>query len=203
MYIGLDELKQQLVRNYDSTPISQLCPTDGSSLLAECCFKSAAPVCPIIVKFDIIARHLQSELFTKVWRNALKKASNSCSDLTIQHIVTEMWMPTITSCGALLDSIRDHSIKLSEVDSFFKGYMDTNDKIVVQLLKLYNGIEFYYNRPQAQACPKWITTSVHLMEQYWTLQTSADAAITVLDLKEKLKLTGDFSLIEILAHEVG
>ena len=202
--LGLDELRAQLRKDYHSTPINRLCPRidPNPNLRPECCFTSAAPIITIIVKFDMIAGRLQSELFAKIWQDTLKKAARSIPELTIQHIVTEMWNPTIAACGALLESIHGHTIKLSTVDTYFKAHGESKERIVVHLYNLYNGVQFCHDKPPVQPCPKWITTTVDLMQQYWTLQQNAKAASTVLDLKEKLNLTGDFSLIETLAHKV-
>ena len=41
-----------------------------------------------------------------------------------------------------------------------------------------------------------------LMQEYWTLSRYAKAAQTVLDLRARLGLTGEFSLMETIATQV-
>lgn len=147
----------------------------------------------------MIARRYQNNIFAKIWKDTLKKASMSVPQLTIQHIVTKIWEPTIAACVELLDSLNDHSIKLSDVDTYFK----MSGEIQEEIHKLYNGVQFCFDKPANISYPHWILTAVHLMQQYWALQKTASAASIVLQLREKLNLTGDFNLIGILANKVN
>lgn len=199
-YVDLDELLTQLKTDYDSAYIRDVCPSHNGELLKECCFKSASPISPIIVKFDMIARRFQTDLFDKLWQNTLKRVSKTFNELNIQQVVTEMWEPTLAASAKLIDSFFDRSIKLSDVDIYFKN--SDRDKIQEHIYRLHKGVQFCYNNHLDSECPGWIKSAVHLMHQYWALQKTAEGATLVLELKQKLNLHGDFSLIEVLADKV-
>ena len=92
-------------------------------------------------------------------------------------------------------------MKLQEVDDRFHGY-DSPSVIQSHLEKLHKGVELCCNRVPPVRCPPWIRSAVERMQQYWTLSRYAKAAETVLELKRKLGLTGEFSLMETIARQV-
>ncbi len=150
-------------------------------------------------KFDLMFRKYQNKLFEKIWDDHLKKAQEKPeSELTIASIETDIWDPSFHRCRTLLDSLRDKSIKLSEVDQYFKEVPDRES----QISALYSGVEMCKDNKVIGDGRQWISTAVHLMDQYWSICELAKAAEIVMELKEKLKLSGDFSLIEGIASQV-
>ena len=199
---GLADLKRQLEANYDSCPINTLCTADGSSRFIYHCFQPAKPLEPIRMPFDFMQRLHQNDLFHRVWSNATRKAARRRDDLTIQDIVDEIWRPAFKECeGTILGGMRDGSIKLQAVDSYFRCYTNI-EAIEGHLHRLYNGVELCYGRAPSQTCPPWIHIAVHRVYEYWTLSDYAAAAKKILELKDKLKLTGDFQAVATIAEKV-
>lgn len=180
--------------------LSSLCVSDVNKITFKC-FETATPLNPITIKYDLISRQQQSELFNRIWTQASDKAARSNSELTIPDIVMEIWEPVFEECCRFLDSVKNQSIKLHEVDDWFGDY---DDPLVIQnhLRNLHNGIELCYNRIAPQDCPSWIKHAVKRMQEYWTLCRYSRAAGTVLDLKSRLGLTGDFTEINTIASQV-
>ena len=151
--------------------------------------------------YDLIVRHHPNDIFHRVWRETLTRADEEGSELSIEDIVTKIWKPAFNECCQILESLNNCSIKLSEVNDRFLEYKDAST-IKLQLEKLYKGVELCHSRKPPKKCPPGINTAVERMQQYWTLCRYAKAAQTVLELKEKLELTGDFSLMETIAEKV-
>ena len=192
---------KELQQNFDSKQIKSLCVSQGPSHLVHNCFPTAAPLDPIMTSYDFMARHHPNDIFHRIWSAVSLKAAKENPNLTINDIVTKIWNPAFQECCRVLDSLHDHSMKLKEVNDRFHHYDDGN-VIVVHLEKLYKGVELCCNRAPHAKRPVWIDSAVDRMQQYWTLSRYADAAQTVLQLKENLGLTGDFSLMETIAKKV-
>ena len=129
-------------------------------------------------------------------------AAKSNPELSIQDIVTKIWEPAFQECCRILESLRGRTMKLCEVDNRFKCYDDPG-KIKSHLENLYKGVELCLGHNQhSTSSPGWIRSAVESMQQYWTLSRYAKAAKTILELKERLELTGDFSIMETIATQV-
>ena len=201
-FIGLDDLKAQLKADYDNYPVNRLCVADGPSRFKCHLFQSAAPLDPIRMPFDFMSRLCQNDLFHRVWSNAVRKAAHRKQELTIQDIVDEIWRPAFKECDStILGGLGDGSIKLQAVDSYFSHYANI-ETIKGHLYQLYKGVELCYGRTPPPRCPQWIHSAVGRVHHYWTLGQYAAAAQTVLELREKLGLTGDFHLMETIAEQV-
>ncbi len=202
VHVGLDELRTQLGQNFDHARIRSLCESHGSaSQMTFHSFQSAAPLDPIKVKYDFLARHYQNDLFHRIWEHT-SMAAAKVTELTIQDIVTRIWKPAFEECCRILESLKGRTMKLREVDNRFKRYDDPG-KIKSHLENLYKGIELCFGRSQPSAStPGWIRSAVESMQQYWTLSRYAKAAQTILELRKRLELTGEFSIMETIATQV-
>lgn len=202
MFLGLDNLKLELKAGYDGYPINQLCTAQGPSKFNIHCFQSARPLDPIRKLFDFMARLHKNDLFHRVWSSTIRKTAHKKNELTIQDIVDEIWRPAFKECeSAILGGLSDGSIKLQAVDSYFRRYNNT-ETIESHLHQLHKGVEYCYGRVPPPRCPRWIQSAVARIGHYWTLGQYAAAAKTILELREKLGLTGDFSEISAIAEQV-
>ena len=196
-------MKRELKSDYDSYPVNTLCTADGPSRFMYHRFHSANSLEPIRMYFDFMERMYKNDLFHRVWSDATRKASHRKDELTIQDIVDEIWRPAFKECEeTILEGLRDESIDLQAVDSYFKCY-DNIETIEGHLHRLFSGVELCHGRTPPQACPAWISVAVHRIHDYWSLSDYAAAAKTILDLKDKLKLTGDFRVITTIAEKVS
>ena len=159
--------------------------------------RSALPLDEISEKFDVLFRDCSTDLVLKIWKSHMKAAA-SRTPLVIEDIKTKIWYPTFEECKHLLDSVRDRSIKLTEVDYYFRQF----ERREMILQRLNNGMRKCLGAAGHSKKLDWIKTAVHFMEEYWSLLNLADAAKTVMSLKSKRKLSGDFILIETIAKKV-
>ncbi len=159
--------------------------------------QSALPLMDVAEKFDVMHGDYPTDIFNKIWKEHSFFLRDSY--LLIDDIKAKIWEPTFSKCNELLNSIRDGSIKLSDVDLYMKP-LDEN--IATQLKRLCNGVGKCVNIGDRENSG-WIDAAVKLMNEYWSLSDVAEAAKTVIHFKDSLSLTGDFSLIEKLASRVS
>lgn len=200
--VGLHDLRAEINADYRDTPINELC----ISVKGEIKFlsmRSAFPLDEISWKFDTMFRNYSTELFHIVWKSHMKAASGiaikTSTTLVIEDIKTKIWDPAFDECKSLLDSVHDRSIKLVDVDRYFR-HIDKRDML---LHRLHNGVMECLGVVRHKINLEWIHTAVNLMMEYWSLVNLADAARTLMTLKNKLNLSGDFSLIRTIAEEVS
>ena len=177
-------------------PINSLCVINNDSVQFNC-FELAQPLQGMLNNYYTLSHKKQSDLFDQVWACVLRRESKA--KLTLSDVVDRIWNPTFTECCQLVESVHSKSIKLRDVDQFFRGFKNAH-AIRNDLVILFSAIETCYNRKIATT--GWIESSVELMEQYWSLREQAEVANIVLDLKESLNLTGDFDIIEDVASKV-
>ena len=200
--LGLAELEKELNQDFQSMPIRSLCVSKGPSHLDVQCFKTAAPLEQIKSKYFLMAQYYKNDIFHRVWEHTLQQAFyGDIPELTIPDIVTKIWNPTFDECCRILDSLSNCSIKLQDVDKHFRHYCESS-RLKSHLEQLHKGIEECHDREPPTLCPQWIDSAVERIQQYWILSRNSRAAQTLLDLKHKLNLDGDFSLMETVATKV-
>lgn len=148
-------------------------------------------------------RCTQSPLFLEIWEKHKKKAATAVqrkerSKLVIEDIKTVLWIPTFEECVYLLKSLHDRSILLEDIDKYFESI---KQEMNWHLKKLNTGIRQCGNT-QTPESGQWIDKAVEHINEYWSLLTLSKAAEIVIELKNKLGLTGDFKAIERLAYQV-
>ena len=189
---------------HGNTPINTLCRREEHHVVFIS-LKAASSLDNITRKFDILNRSRKSTLFNKLWNKHMKRAETksikSHSPLTIESIKTDIWDPCFQECQKMLSSLCDKTILLSEVDHYFNS-SENIENTRVQILALYDGVRLCVTDRTDIKDRELINDAVYCMERYWSLCHLNRAAKVVMDLKQALKLTGDFSLIETLATKV-
>ena len=160
--------------------------------------KHALPLDEISDNFSVMSS--QSILFQEIWGGHMKLAATSQQELTIEAIKSVLWDPTFTECNELLDTLQDRSIKLHEVDRFFRD--SKHEDIAFQLRELSTSIHKCVCADRTKCNLRWIGGAVQHICDYQSLLTLSKAASVVLTLKAKLSLTGNFKAVETLAKEV-
>lgn len=194
--VGLPELIAEIAQDHSGSLIGSLCSMKPS--LQFMCFKSAEPLQPILNNYRNLSEQYGSNLFKRMWTSALKTEAKAKSTTTFAEVVTRAWNPVFARCCELLDSIQSRTITLKDVDEYFRGF--EGEYICDHLRNLYIGMQLCHDKPVVFT--DWIRTSVNLMQQYWALCEQAEAAKIILKLKESMKLTGNFEIIENVASQM-
>ena len=163
-------------------------------------FESSQALDSMLTSFYFFADKFQSNVFDYVWCSTLKGASKKGVLLKIDDVITEVWEPVFTECCKIAEDLYSEDIKLKEIDCYF----DPRDEHLFHNIKmLTEAIKACANLPEGQsASNSWIRTVVDKMEMYWSLCSQAEAAKTVLEIKESLHLAGNFDIIKEVAGKI-
>lgn len=184
MKLLLDRVQQ----DYQNTSIKILCDNDRVIYFPE------ATRLETCMKFLWTSR--LSEVFMDYWRQHVK--TFDCQ-LTMKDVHKELWLPVFSKCERVLEQLQNFSIPLTIVDELFKGKKASTIESHIQ--QLQEIVTLCKNGEEVQNF-EWIKFVLERMEQYWILCKYEKAAKAFLELKNVLKLTGDFSLVENVVSQV-
>lgn len=173
--------------------IQLLCSIESNDVINFRCFQQARPLQCMLNEFHFLFNMHPNGLSLSAWDRQLEKAAYTTSLIMFEDVVNMFWIPVFHECCQLVDSTRDGSVKLCVIDLYFAPLKSIYD----HLKNLFLAVEVCRGRTASDF--DWIRNSIKLMEHYWDLREQAEAAQIVLELKEKLKLTGDFDIIENVA----
>lgn len=196
-YVGQSELKKALQKNFQQEKINTLCQTassDGSCNVV--CFCAARPIDPFLNDFYAISYKYSSDLFNRFWRDKLAKLT---ATLTFSD-VNAVWDEVIKSCTKLLEELKFRNMTLANVDHYFRGiYLNKLDIMRRDLVNLHHGVS---SIKSFHSDSSWIKNIVACIGQYWDLCGYREAAQAFLSIRDTLKLTGDFAIVERVASKV-
>ena len=163
-------------------------------------FQNSHSVLPILPSFNTCFHLFPNDITSYFWTAILKDLRQKKEGISFDNFESKVWNPFFGSCSGFLVSIREKTIKLREVHNMDK-YVERNHEITEQLHLLFNAIEVCQKRPPSSHPPSWVVDGVTQMKKYLSLCDQARAAGTVLQLRNKLQLKGNFSVVESLSQE--
>ena len=161
------------------------------------CFQSAGTLNDFAEDFFTMTQIYVSDLFHQAWTTALGVAVKT-STLKLADIRMSVWQPAFVQCQTMLEQLHDQSMKLVDVDRFFKHYQ--GQQLESQLVSLFKGVDACSELYESNGT--FIKRAVHRMNEYWDLCKYQEAANMFLDLRSVLNLRGNFKNIEKLSTEV-
>ena len=165
---------------------------DGAPVLL--CYQAAKPLEPFADHFDIMMNR-SSNLFLHPLDIRLRRTVASRTDLAIAHVYSEIWQPVFDECRKLLDSLIDQSMTLSYVDTHLKKY-DNLEPVVFNLaVGLSKCLKLTPDQTQ-------LRRALWKINQYWKLCEYQNGAQVFLQLRNVLKLKGNFDLVENFSLQV-
>lgn len=163
------------------------------------CFPDAVPLEPFMKHFWTMTQECNSKIFLDFWHNrAAFVVKNRSAGLSLSEVERELWTPVFSQCVELLAKLKDYSLSLQEVDQLFIGQTDISGNIK----QLYRGVELCQNGRDVKDF-KWMKGVIDRMNQFWMLCRFAKTAEAFLQIRDALKLTGNFELVERIASQVG
>ena len=197
-HTGLTELQAELGKDIDKELISTMCVRNEKNDPELKCFLSAASLLEFANEFQIIGgEQNHSEIFLGFWRKTLNQAIIENPHLSLSDIYTSVWQPSIGLCRKLLESLKDQSMKLSDVDTDLQPHH----------IHLDAQLELLHKKMDNITCKSGdlslVKQAAQRVKEYWNLCQYQRGANTFLELKKTLGLTtGDFQLVEKLAQQV-
>ena len=198
VHLGLPELQQELSKDFSGTKINALCKRAENVEVQLLCFQSAGTLNHFAEDFFTMTQTCASDLFHQAWTTALDVALKT-STLKLADVHTSVWQPVFLHCQTMLEQLHNQSLKLVDVDKFFKRYR--SQQLESQLMSLFKGVNAC--RKQRENTGTFIKMAVQRMNEYWNLCKYQEAANMFLDLRSILNLKGDFRNVERLSIQVS
>lgn len=200
--VGSEHLIEKLHANYEDVCVKSLCSTDGDEHSLVQLLEETAPLESMLNGYICLAESHASDVFEQVWHDQIRGLSAG-GTLSVADIRTQLWDPVIAKCIELMTTLQQCSITLSVVDEYFHQYRYRKEAALINMVNLCHGLSKYLTTCEAKQVEiQKIKEGIARMQQYWSLCDFANAAKICLDLKERLQLTGDFQMVEILAKQV-
>ena len=197
IFTGRDKLTELLRTDFDRCNINKLCISVDKRCVVQC-FPTAAPLESFMKSFWIMTKVCNSKIFFDIWSNrAVLIVKNRSPVLALGEVEKELWTPVFNQCEELLDKLKDCSLSLQVVDEVFKDQPDVSGNIK----HLYRGVEMCQKGQDVKDF-QWMKEVIVRMNQYWRLCSFAETAEAFLQIRDALKLTGDFGLVERIASQV-
>ena len=196
------KLKQELNCDYHDVPLKELIePVTGSSDYQLVCKFFSAENVPIklLQYLYIFGKKYPSDIFESCWRQQCK----SRVDLdTFQKVYEVVCIPVLTECKEVLVSLEQRTMTLENVMVYFWKF--ELDELKRNLQHLCEGMrECFPNDKQLVASRSWIPPVVASIQEYKKIRSYLVTAKIVLQLKESMKLTGDFAAVDTIVQQVG
>ena len=189
---------KELQRNFEEQKINKLCVTsssDGSCNVV--CFPDARPLDPCLDNFYVISSHYSSDIFNRIWQETLK----AIGQLLFTDVNVSLWRPALQSCVSLLAKLKAGDMTLLDIDQQFKRiYFKRLSQLEHDLINLQHGVNVI--KCASASDSNWIKKVVVNIGQYWDLCEYREAAEAFLKIRDTLKLTGDFAIVERVASKV-
>lgn len=215
MYIvATDNLKQMLKEHEPESKMSSLIQIQqhpehaGKETVVFHALKVEVEVEEMLLPFFIMADETKPSIFMELWEESRQKYLLECErekiepSLTLPQVATLIWKPVYKECKQILQELSSLTMPLKKLKDY--SFPEEKDKLeqnlrnlclVVDSCKLIEG--------ETPTGDEWVRDTVSRMLKYRTLCKYADAAETLLKLKEALNLTGDYSLVEALSEQVN
>ena len=187
-------LLKTLQRNFNECSIRTLCVSDSEQCQVQC-FPEASPLESCMEGVWIMTVESKCNIFREYWNARSEYVVHN--DFSLADITTEVWRPVFSQCEKLLASLIDCSISLTMVNQLF--HQMSHELIEYNIKQLQRGVEWCQGRNHVDFT--W-TGIINRMNQFWRLSGHTDAAQAFLEIRDALKLTGDFQLVENVASQV-
>ncbi len=138
--------------------------------------------------------------FTRYFFDSMCDLNKIKLRVTFDNFVEIIWNTFIKKCREFLNDIRERTINLKTIYEIEENCTKC-DELESQLRKLNLGIEAYLNHDLSKLNHAWISESVCKIKSYLSTCNQVKAANMILQLKTKLKITGDFEIVAHMAQQ--
>ena len=194
----MNNLIDEIGEIHEQMSINKLYVIENDAILLTF-FKSCHDIQSILIRFDILFRKFPNKFSVYF----LKSALESSTSLSLQNFVVSIWNPLYNKCELLINSLKDKSIELVEVRKIYEKYINHGENVVEQLYLLHSALELCEERNPSSMPPAWIKDTVDHMNNYLSLCKQSSAARLILELRDRLNLTGDFTVVEDVVKQIA
>ena len=171
-------------------------------------FKVEAEVEEMLRPFSIMSDENKPSIFMELWEKSKQKYLLECEQekstpsLTLPQVTTRIWKPVYNECKQILQELSSLTMPLKKLKEY--PFPEEKEELEQHLRNLCQVVDSCMSiEGKEPTGEEWVRGTVNRMLKYRTLCKYANAAETLLKLKETLNLSGDFSLVETLSQQVG
>ena len=198
-YTGVKDLYEKMNMNYKDIPLSILLSRSEGHVSLTQQLEICSPLNFMLEKYIIIS---ENSLFDRVWNETISEIDSE-DRLSVEDIVSRIWDPTIHKCAEILTTLANRTITLAVVDHYFQLYFLNKEAAQEDIVNLFHKLRRCIpSIGISEVDEEQIKGSINVVDQYWSLCTYAHAARVCLDLKEALRLRGNFEDVKVLASQV-
>ena len=182
--------------------MKELCSNWKDDITSTCliftCYKALEPcVQDILPKFSQLAN---SKIFLCTWKKQLDAAieampTGSCT-LLQEVVYRQVWGRTVSFCQELICALKSNTMLLSQIEEVFKLI-----EIKSSITSLVRALSSCFPL-QVPPDTDWIRPVCSQIKHFRLSLKCTECAQAILQLRDCLELTGDFSIIEIVAEQV-
>ena len=213
--MATEDLKRMLASHEPDAKMSSLVQTQQQpakhpreETIVFLAFKVEVEVEDMLLPFFIMADETKPSIFMELWEKSRQKYLIECEQekkapsLTLLQVTTLIWKPVYKECKQILQELSSLAMPLKKLKEYsfpeHKEELDKNLRNLCHVLDCCKSIE-----GETPTGDEWVRDTVSRMLKYCKLCKYADAAETLLKLKEAFSLTGNFSSVEALSQQVG
>lgn len=189
-YAGVSQLHQDLQSVED---INMLRVSSLHSILEQESFNS------LISFAEKFSKICNSQLFDREWKRELNMLLQKNQSPAVNALEGCVWQPAMTRCCDLLKDLSTLKVKLSTVHSAFKDCPgDSIHRELIEFCRLVNECSGHHSQfPESS-----MSIAAEKIKEYFVTIQHQEVAALFLQVKDILKLTGDFQDIIVIATKV-
>ena len=195
-----EQLQKEFNAKYDDVAVKDLfVETTTPKPQLQCVYFTVKDIPHELLKYlYIMGNKYRNDLFDICWRKQLQCSS---TNLTFQEVYTNVCQPVLNDCEEILLSLQEKTITLENVDKYFQKFEHISD-MEDNLSKLCEGIQEYFPGTRVLRAKRWVRDVVNHIQEYKRIYHYWNVAMIILNLKESLKLHGDFTAIKMIGTQV-
>ena len=172
---------------------------EGNSPVPHCTKFSTHDIPEDLLNFlYIIGQKNRNDLFDACWRIHCHSTANLPS---FAEVHLKVCVPVMNECKQILVTLEQRTMTLEDVEKYFWKF-DENE-LYLNLLKLCQGIrECFPSEKSISDGRNWVHLAVSDIQVYQKISGYMKAAQTVLELRNAMNWTGDFTAVDTLAQQV-
>ncbi|XP_075850113.1 E3 ubiquitin-protein ligase RNF213 isoform X2 [Microcebus murinus] len=138
-----------------------------------------------------------SHIFQIFWKEAAEWLSQPAEEsegqiLQLEEVYDDLYEPCYEKFLALYQDLKSGEVTFAEINVFFKDFVNKYSELTTEL-QVMGAVD-------SQSPRDWIRERVGQIREYHNLHQAVSAAKVILQVKEDLGLTGDFSVLCTLLH---
>ena len=194
------QLQKEYNAEYNDVAVKDLfMETTNSNQQPVCKYFTVKDMSNKLLKYlFVMGKKYHNDLFESCWRKQCKSHNNLSTFTELHEMVC---LPVLDECKEILSSLELKTMTLENVDKYFQKFQQGTD-LESNLNKLCQGIQQCFPDEKCLPAKQWVPRVVLHIQEYKKINSYMNVAKIVLELKESMKLTGDFTVINTLAQQV-